>query len=162
MGGAIHINIKYFNLIWERMINKYLNEYFERVDNRKLIFNKDKIHNIEFEQKEIPIGQRGKKEISIKPDFYFEDENSIYVFDAKYYKDLSNIEYKQVAYTLLLGNSQLNRQKDIYSALFLPGTEPNGLHVLLSKEFEQMKEGCNYIIEQYMDVKMLMKNYIES
>lgn len=163
-GGAIHINIKYFNLIWERMINKYLNEHFERVDNqnRKLIFNKDKIHNIKFKAESMPIDQRYKDKNIIRPDFYFENENSVYAFDAKYYRDLNDIEYKQVAYTLLLGNRQLKGQKDICSALFLPGTRPNGLHVLLNKEFEQMKEGCNYIIEQYMDVKMLMKNYIEN
>lgn len=161
-GGAIHIKIKYFDLIWERMINKYLNEHFEGVDSqgKKLLFNTEKINAIKFRPESMPIDSRFNDRNIIRPDFYFENENIMYVFDAKYYRDLKDIEYKQLAYTLLLGNRHIKGAKAICSALFLPGRKDSGLNLFLNEEFKQLKDGCNYIIEQYLDVKMLMGDYI--
>lgn len=161
-GGSIHIKIKYFNLVWERMVNRYLNEYFIGVDNenRKLIFNSSKINNCKFNAKDFTLDNRFSDKNIIRPDFYYEKEKDIYVFDAKYYENLKELNYKQVAYTLLLGNSQLKNNKNICSALFMPGIHENGLHLVLNDNFKQLKEGCNYIIEQFLDMHQMMKNYI--
>lgn len=162
-GGCIHIKIKYFNCVWERMINQYLNEYFGYFDknSKKLIFNEDKTNSFYFKPKSMMIDPRYSNRNVIRPDFYYENDSSVYVFDAKYYEELNDIEYKQMAYTLLLGNRRLKGTKDICSALFLPGIKTNGLHVLLNEEFEQQKDGCNFILEQYMDVKKTMKKYLK-
>ena len=46
--GNIHLKINYFDRIWERMVNQYLNECFVKVDeeNRKLIFEPKRKKNI--------------------------------------------------------------------------------------------------------------------
>ena len=171
-GGAIHIKIKYFKNIWEKMINKYLNEHFEgievkdiknlkNIEDINLIFNnKEKTNKLKFIKDRKLIDSRLNDKNILEPDFYFENEKVMYVFDAKYYNNLDSIEYKQVAYTLLYGNRKTKGGIEIYSVLFLPGRKTNKFNVLLNEEFKQQKNGCNFIIEQYMDVKMIMKNYI--
>ena len=84
----------------------------------------------------------------------------MYVFDSKYYTDIADLNYKQVAYTILLGNSQLGDKKNLYSALLLPGKRENGWHLKLNLPYCQLNQGCNYIIEHFLDVKLLMKNYL--
>lgn len=161
-GGAIHFKINYFDMIWESMVNKYLNDCFVKVDteNNKLIFDyKRKKHNKKFENKKFNI-DKSEHGFFIRPDHYYSDENTIYVFDSKYYKEITDLNYKQFSYTILLGNSKFGNNKELYSALLLPGKNKNGLHLKLDLPYCQLNQGCNYIIEQFLNVKLLMKNYL--
>ena len=161
-GGAIHFKINYFELIWESLVNKYLNDCFVEVDkeNNKLIFDiKKNIHIKKFQNKKFNI-DKSKHSFSIRPDHYYNDENTIYVFDSKYYNNITDLNYKQFSYTILLGNSEIGRNKNLYSALLLPGKSENGLHLKLDLPYCQLNQGCNYIIEQFLNVKLLMKNYL--
>lgn len=160
--GAIHIKINYFDMIWQKMVNKYLNDCFVKVDeeHRKLEFEYDKSKkHFSFNSKKFDIDVSEHKYYII-PDHYYNDETSIYLFDSKYYQEISDLNYKQFSYTILLGNSQLGNSKKLYSALLLPGKKPNGIHLQLDIPYCQMNPGCNYIIEQYLDVKLIMKNYL--
>lgn len=144
------------------MINQYLNDCFIDVDveNQKIIFdNKGKQRN-DFNAKVFNDIDDSISKFSIIPDHYMERKDNIYVFDSKYYQTLDQLNYKQFVYTLLIGNSQLGRNKNIYSALLLPGTTKSGFHIKLSVPYSQLKPGCNYIIEQYLNIKYIMKNYI--
>lgn len=161
--GEIHIKINYFDKVWEKMVNKYLNECFIKVDeeNSKLIFEYNRSNETKkFVSKTFNIDVSDNK-YSIRPDHYCEEDNTIYVFDSKYYTDISDLNYKQYTYTILLGNSQMKSNKKLYSALLLPGKNEGRFHVKLDSQYCQLNPGCNYIIEQYLDVKTLMKNYIE-
>ncbi len=161
-GGAIHIKINYFDMIWEKMVNKYLNDCFVKVDkeNRKLEFKYERIKRANhFNSKKFNI-DRSEHKFSIKPDHYCEEEDNMYVFDSKYYDEISDLNYKQFSYTILLGNSQLGNNKNLYSALLLPGKNRGKLHLKLDIPYCQLNQGCNYIIEQFLDVKLLMKNYL--
>lgn len=161
-GGSIHFKINYFDMIWEKMVNKYLNECFVAVDkeNNELIFDpKRKQHIKRFENKKFNI-DKSEHKFFIRPDHYYSDENTIYIFDSKYYKNITDLNYKQFSYTILLGNSNIGNNKNLYSALLLPGNSRNNLHLKLDIPYCQLNEGCNYIIEQYLDVKLLMKNYL--
>ena len=82
------------------------------------------------------------------------------MFDSKYYKNITDLNYKQFSYTILLGNSELGNNKNLYSALLLPGKSRNGLHLKLDLPYCQLNQGCNYIIEQFLSVRLLMKNYL--
>lgn len=162
-GGAIHFKIRYFNLIWEDMVNKYLNECFVEVNEEKyeIIFDNNRNGKLnKFNKKSFPI-DKSKHKFIIEPDHYYESENDMYIFDSKYYVDMSYLNYKQFAYTILLGNSELCYNKNLYSAMLLPGNSNNGLHLKLDRPYCQMKKGCNYIIEQFLNVKLLMKNYMD-
>lgn len=161
-GGAIHFKINYFDRVWESMVNKYLNDCFVKVDkeNHKLIFDyKKRKSNKKFANRRFDI-DKSEHEFYIQPDHYYSDENTIYVFDSKYYNDITDLNYKQFSYTILLGNSQLGNGKELYSALLLPGKSKNGLNLKLDLPYCQLNEGCNYIIEQFLSVKLLMKNYL--
>ncbi len=161
-GGAIHIKINYFDMIWEKMVNKYLNDCFVRVDeqNRKLEFKyeRNKKSN-NFKSKKFDI-DKSEHKFSIKPDHYLNDGENMYVFDSKYYNEINDLNYKQFSYTILLGNSQLGKNRKLYSALLLPGKSKGKLHLQLDIPYCQLNQGCNYIIEQFLDVKLLMKNYL--
>ena len=161
-GGAIHLKINYFDMIWESMVNKYLNDCFVKVDKEKnkLIFDyKRKQLNKRFENKKFNI-DKSEHQFFIRPDHYYSDENTIYLFDSKYYNDITDLNYKQFSYTILLGNSNIGSNKNLYSALLLPGKSKNGLHLKLDLPYCQLNQGCNYIIEQFLSVKLLMKNYL--
>lgn len=159
--GNIHFKINYFNRIWERMVNKYLNDFFVGVDSdrNELIFEKGK-DSVSFQPKKFDDIDISENKFSIIPDHFFDEGKNLYVFDSKYYEHIDDLNYKQVTYTLLLGNSKMGREKNIYSALLLPGNRKNRLHIVLNTPYQQMKPGCNFIIEQYLDVKKLMKNYL--
>ncbi len=161
-GGAIHFKINYFETIWEAMVNKYLNDCFVKVDkeNYRLIFDyKNKQNKIKFENKKFNI-DKSEHKFFIKPDHYYLDDNTIYIFDSKYYQNITGLNYKQFAYTILLGNSQFCTGKDIYSALLLPGKNKSRLHLKLDLPYCQLKHGCNHIIEQFLSVGLLMRNYL--
>lgn len=161
-GGAIHFKINYFDMIWESMVNKYLNDCFVKVDkeNCKLIFDYKKKQNTKkFENKKFNI-DKSEHKFFIRPDHYYSDEDTMYVFDSKYYGDITDLNYKQFSYTILLGNSELGNNKNLYSALLLPGKSRNGLHLKLDLPYCQLNQGCNYIIEQFLSVRLLMKNYL--
>lgn len=161
-GGAIHFKINYFDIIWESMVNKYLNDCFVDVDkeNCKLIFDYKKRQDIKkFANKNFNI-DKSYHRFSIRPDHYYSDENTMYVFDSKYYENIMDLNYKQFSYTILLGNSELGNNKNLYSALLLPGRSKNGLHLKLDLPYCQLNQGCNYIIEQFLSVRLLMMNYL--
>lgn len=162
IGGEIHFKINYFHVIWESMVNKYLNDCFVKMDkeNYKLIFDYKKRKNAKKFKKEKFNIDKSKHKFIIQPDHYYSDENSIYVFDSKYYNNITDLNYKQFSYTILLGNSKLGNNKNLYSALLLPGRSKNGLHLKLDLPYCQLNQGCNYIIEQFLNVRVLMKNYL--
>lgn len=177
-GGPYHFKIGYFELIWQSMVNKYLNDNFVGVDKatREILFDSgEKKVKIRFEfQHNFTIDDENDKKII--PDHFYEDEyNNIFLFDSKYYYEMDGLDYKQIAYTLLIGNSKKRCHKNLYSTLILPGkckktdTESEEdfksdvnikKHLILNKIYKQLNDGCNVIMEQYIDVKEAMKNYI--
>lgn len=164
-GGNIHFKILYFDLIWQDMVEKYLNDYFVGVEEDNIKFNyKVKNHENKFKSKKFVIDTSQKKEkeqFNIVPDHYLETKDKIYLFDSKYYVKIKDLNYKQLAYTLLIGNSKDRSSKTLYSALILPGNEGTRIHIELTDEFKQLNKGCNKIIEQYLDVNTLMRNYLD-
>lgn len=167
-GGSIHFKINHFNLVWEAMIQKYLNDYFYGVNifNNNIIFDYTKrMQEERFEyQKHFKIDASDNK-FEIIPDHYYENEEAIYIFDSKYYIKIRELNYKQFAYTIMIGNSKTGKdkygnKKKLYSALLLPGSREHKMHIILTDEYAQLNEGCNKIIEQYIDVNSVMLNYL--
>ena len=70
------------------------------------------------------------------------------------------MNYKQFTYNVLIGNNKMSKEKILYSALLLPGLKENSFHLNLVDEFGQDNDSCNFIIEQYLPVKTIMKNYL--
>lgn len=161
-GGAIHIKINYFDVIWEKMINKYLNDYFKEFDPKThslLFYDKKGKFNKKFSSESFEI-DKSNHNFSIKPDHYLNDEKIVYIFDSKYYDDVNDLNYKQFAYNVLISNKTFPEEKIIYSALLLPGKKESKIHLDIVDEFRQGNVGSNCIVEQYLPVKEIMQNYL--
>lgn len=161
-GGDIHIKISYFDKIWERMISKYLNKYFESVDEstNSLTFDKGMLSSrIEFTPKEFLVDNSHHK-FRIRLDHYAKQDDAIYIFDSKYYYNIRDLNYKQFAYNELLRGTVANNIK-IHSALILPSSSSDlKLHFSISPSFVGSRKTGTKIIEQYLDIKEVMQTYV--
>jgi hypothetical protein len=163
-GGDIHVKIKYFNLVWEEMVEQYLNSHFIGVDNvnKKLIFDINQMYSkIKFSKKIFNIDKSDNK-FTIEPDHYFIDEELQYIFDAKYYGNLDHLNYKQYSYHELLKNKR-DDDKTI-SALLIPSDKDNcsEIHLSVANEFIPEGHAGTTIISQKLKIKEVMVSYINS
>lgn len=161
-GGEIHLKINYFDMIWERMVEKYLNDYFEKIDKKSdmLIFNKNILKSsIVFKSKEFTVDTSPHK-FKIRLDHYASTDNAIYIFDSKYYYKVTEMNYKQFAYNELFRGSA-HKDVEIYSSLILPyHYSKSDLHFSFSPQFLGEKSTGTKITEHYLKVKEVMNNYI--
>lgn len=165
-GGPVHIKINYFNLIWQTMVNKYLNDCFVGVDkfNQSIIFDETiEKSPVSFKSKKYIIDTSSHR-FEVELDHYGCLNNDQYVFDSKYYGEIDELNYKQFVYDELMDNYANQQHKiNTHSALLLPGTSPNKLHLDLLPNFGQLKNNKKHqITEQYLNVKTIMKHYINS
>nr|WP_263327106.1 hypothetical protein [Neobacillus sp. Marseille-Q6967] len=169
--GSKHIEIKIysFHLIWEEMIKSYLNKYFSKIDdeNEEIFFENtgDKKHN--FQKREFELDSRrkikGLKTYKIEPDYYFEEGENKYIFDAKYYTEINKLDYKQISYYFLLKNYENDMKLKIYNALILPTSEPNmkNVHFHLDKEYCEAEEEFK-ILEYYLNMQRMIQIYLNN
>ena len=161
-GGDIHIKINYFDKIWEQMVSKYLNRYFRCVDevSDTIIFDKSLVASRwRFKAKEFSIDD-SPHQFKIRLDHHAKQEDSIYIFDSKYYYNVSDLNYKQFSYNEILRGG-IPKSTNIYSALILPSNSTfSNLHFLLSPSYLGDRRTGTKIIEQYLNLKEVMENYI--
>lgn len=163
-GGNIHIKLNYFDRIWERMVGVYLNKYFVNVDDSLNKINFDRNINISalsFQTKEFRV-DNSPNSFKIRLDHFAYDDESIYIFDSKYYESISELNYKQFSYNELLRGSISDGIK-IHSALLLPYySDITKLHFLLDPIYLGTRKTGTKILEQYLNVKDVMETYILS
>lgn len=162
-GSQIQIKLFSFHLIWEDMVNQYLNNFFLEVDdNYQLLFASKKQNRNSFKQSIFDLDERRKNEgiktYKIIPDFYQEEFDRRYIFDAKYYNSMDELDYKQLSYMFLLKNYQDNYKK-VFSALILPtsGEQLQKIHFWLDDNFTKEKVK---IIELYLNIRYILKTYL--
>lgn len=163
-GGDIICKHYDFENVWERMIENYLNNYFDKIDENFFpIFNDTKNKKIlHFNKGHFKINA-AKLDQSIQPDHYYVDENqNQYIFDSKYYDTSSNKDYKQIAYTAILKDF---KEGNVYSILFLP-TEydrKSEMNFRLKEEYynlENPKDALK-IVYTYLNVKDVMIKFLK-
>lgn len=177
--GAHTIKLKTwsFNLIWEEMIENYLNNYFKRINEDGYIdFSSTKnIKRMNFEKRIFfpdSLKQNGR---GLEPDYYLIENNVRYIFDSKYYDEIKELNYKQVAYYFLLkyheGIERIADNRTIVTPLFthniliLPtdleqSNEKNfKVHFDLNTTFNRDETEFK-IKEQYCNIKNVMMTYI--
>lgn len=164
--GSTHFRNYKFQHVWEDMINKYLNNYFDKVNDSGLVFKKQNIRNINFRKESYIVGKSARGNVEIKPDHYAlvdqQQEKYQYIFDSKYYNKYGRVDYKQITYFEFLKN----RADKTYNALILPtfGKKKNELHIKLFEEFESStvdtKQEKLVIWNTYLNIKEVMKNYL--
>lgn len=163
-GGKTHIRIKYFDKIWQDMVELYLNKHFVSVDktSNQLLFDPS------LSQSKYIFNSTRYSDIDISPNTFNIDVdhisvqgNELYIFDSKYYSDLNELNYKQYSYNEIL-RYYYPSVSEIYNALILPGIEVKSeLHFNLAPKYRgTSRHQGNSIIAQYLLPKELMCEYI--
>lgn len=166
-GGKFYLKHYNFSIIWENMVEKYLDRYFQGVDtnkNNRLIFSQDRNKKYKFKKITFHPNLANKKQ-SIQPDHYYEDEENRYIFDAKYYNQVLGINYKQVSYVFFLrdyvGNKSTSISKKTYSSLILPFEKrKTKIHFKMNPRFSKLFEDM-IIGEEYLDIREVIETYLD-
>ena len=162
-GGKIHINIKYFDKIWQEMIGLYLNKHFVGIDitGDGLMFNEHQTRSlIVFEDKAYTDIDDSNHHFYIDVDHVAFDGNILYIFDSKYYFESKSLNYKQYSYNEIL-RYYYPGVTDIYNALLLPGDDGHEVHFSLNSAYAGSRTIGNTIIEQYLPIKRVMEDYLD-
>ena len=108
-----------FSSVWEKAVEKYLNDYFVEMKDGKLKYNEEKNAGKKKFRKHVNRGyNRARPEWSMQPDHYYKDGNTLYIFDSKYYNDVTDLNHKQFVYHVLYGR----KVKVTYDALIIPSS----------------------------------------
>lgn len=169
-GGDIQLKIYSFHLVWESMVGEFLRNKFVKVNDAYEFVFSEKAEHKAFEKKAAYPDIRGKDGFRIEPDYYLVSDHIRYIFDAKYYQSLNELDYKQVAYYFLLKHFEAPRDSDgavirelqTYNALILP-TEKESYshtHFELNPDFNR-DETKFVIIAQYLHTLTVMNNYAQ-
>lgn len=158
-GGKVSIIHYNFELVWESMVEKYLNDYFLGVDNEGLLFSNTRTADMYKFTKEKFYVDMANPNHRLEPDHYFLDERVQLIFDSKYYSSINNLDHKQIVYQSILKT----KAKETFNALLLPtsGAHKSKVHFNLKDEYLTATEKRIKIFEYYLNMKMVMENYVE-
>lgn len=161
-GGKIHIKIRHFNIIWQKMLGYYLNRHFigMSTNGEQTLFDGNITEStIRFEDviyNDIDDSPHG---FSIDIDHVAITNNELYIFDSKYYANANDFNYKQFAYNELL-RYYINDIVAINNVLLLPGRSGSGIHFSMSPKYQGPRTIGNKIIEQYLEPRDVMRDYV--
>lgn len=162
-GGKIHVKIRYFDKIWQEMINCYLNKHFIGMKNggTELEFDENVSSSVvQFTYGSFHVDV-SEHDFSIEVDHLATTNTDLYIFDSKYYYEANKLDYKQYSYIEILRYKYPSRLA-IYSALLLPGRKESKIHFELAPEYVGIRNTGNQIIEQYIETKRIMKSYMDN
>ncbi len=161
-GGRIHVKVRYFDMIWQCMISKYLNRHFVGIDssNGSAVFD-EKLHNsvITFSQKRFLDIDVSHHNFYIDIDHIAYENNVLYIFDSKYYYDITELNYKQLSYNEIL-RFHYPGVKEINNILILPGKDSVDLHFSYAPGYVGDRTIGTKIVEQFIRTKKVMEDYI--
>lgn len=165
IGGIYYLKHYTFSAIWEKMVERYLNNHFQDIESNKMIFNKEKSFQNNF-HKEIFYPNKMNSVQNIQPDHYMTRGDKQFIFDAKYYNCVRGINYKQVAYYFFLERLSEDaplflkkKYSKTYTALILPGDIEQKIHFKFNSEFNSLEKDF-VILEYYLNVRDAITSYL--
>jgi len=171
-GGIFQLKIYSFHVVWEDMVRHYLTRFFKGINDRNEMEFSDEARKNEFKKRIFHPDIRGEAGYALEPDFYWylKDKNIRYIFDAKYYHKIEELDHKQISYYFLLKHygldknnpGQVTDQPKTYNALILPseGENESIVHFRLNPFFNR-DENDFEIIEQYLNMEKVMEYYFK-
>ncbi|UNC19685.1 LlaJI family restriction endonuclease [Latilactobacillus sakei] len=93
-----------FETTWEYIVEEYLNQQFSGFKDEKLIFSAARKNIFKFDTQVTVDVDKAHKDHRIRLDYFVRINNTQYIFDAKYFRNIYGLNYKQLAYSLLLKN----------------------------------------------------------
>lgn len=164
-GGCYYFKHYTFSSVWEDIVMNYLKMNFKEVKQNSLIFDEKNSNHIDFKKKKFSPNMANKNH-SISPDYYYSKGKAQFIFDAKYKSNIDGIDYKQISYFLFLkeiaDNSVSNpNYTETYSALLLPSENSfSQIHFQMDPLFSKSNRDI-IVIEEYLDTKKVIKNYLK-
>lgn len=158
IGGDIVFKHYNFELVWESMVESYLNRYFRGIKDGLPNFDTTEYKNdINFKKARYNVNKINKNH-RIEPDHYFVDENTQYIFDSKYYVNLKKIDYKQIAYYSILKS---NVSGETFNVLILPSSNEieSKLYFELEESYYEGDGNKIRIITTYLNTKKVLENF---
>lgn len=159
-GGNMLFKRYNFEIVWESMVEKYLNNYFVKIKDGLPIFgDRAVVKETLFKSKSFTVNKLNKsKKHKIRPDHYYIDDDNQYIFDSKYYINLEELNYKQIAYYSIL-KSQSKRKT--FNALILPTSNESSSeeYFELADEFFDLEGDRISIAAVHLNIKNIMEIY---
>lgn len=163
-GGATHVKIDYFDLVWQDMVSKFLNNHFVGMNYSSVGLKFDKTickSPINFESVQYSDIDASIHSFSINVDHIANTGTELYIFDSKYYDEIYELNYKQLAYNEILRYRYASiPEENIYNALILPGKECCKVHFEMTPFYAGPRKNKSKILEQYLDIKEIMEDYV--
>lgn len=153
----------HFNNVWEKSVEKYLNNYFVGIKNNKLEFSSSGRH---FKFKKLVLKNYNdvlkRSRDNLQPDHYcFDNEHQAqYIFDSKYYDHINGLNYKQFVYHMIL----YNKANETYDALIMPSEDKTftEVHLDLDKEYLPIRNQRVKILLTHLRTQDVLQNFTES
>lgn len=162
IGGKIHVKIRHYNMIWQKMINQFLNRHFAGID----AINDSAIFDLKIDTSAVPFASKEYNDIDISKNGFSIDidhisftDGKLYIFDSKYYVILDELNYKQFSYSEIL-RYHYPDMIGMYNVLLLPGRERSSVHFSLAPGYIGARSIGTKIIEQYLEPKIVMNDYL--
>ena len=159
-GGDMVFKRYNFEIVWESMVEKYLNNYFVEMKNGLPVFNDNSIvKEFSFKSKSFTVNTLDKyKRHKIRPDHYYIDGDNQYIFDSKYYVNLEELNYKQIAYYSILKSKS---KGNTFNALILPTSNKSSSeeYFELADEFYDLEGDRISIAAVHLNIKNVMEIY---
>ncbi|WP_317317280.1 hypothetical protein [Longibaculum muris] len=161
-GGNAHIRIRYFDMIWQKMMALYMNKHFVDIDSvtGAVIFDKNQYKSpITFNDTTFNDIDLSHHHFSIDIDHIAFDNNRLFIFDSKYYSKINELNYKQLSYNEIL-RYHYPGVTEIHNILFLPGDYSCNKHFSYGPNYIGPRKIGSQIIEQYVNIKDVMVDYL--
>lgn len=162
-GGKLHVHIRYFDMVWQEMVGRYLNRHFVRMDaaGERAVFDAaQQAGPVRFQPKTYNDIDDSSHHFSINIDHAAYQDDVLYIFDSKYYVEVTGLNYKQFSYHEIL-RCHYPEAVAVHNMLLLPGREGGRLHFSLAAEYRGGRTDGSKIIEQYLEPKNVMESYVE-
>lgn len=166
LGGGFAFRHYSFQLLWEDMVLAYLNRHFAGFgpDGGLLLGGRSGNPGVVFEKGHFHLNAANAAQ-ALEPDYYTvsDDGRSQYVLDAKYYSKVSELNYKQLSYTLLLDSLRddtgQRRFKHTNSTLLLPARErATSVHFIADQRQSRLRSGLK-ITEEYLNIREITEDF---
>ena len=161
-GGRVHVKIRYFDMIWQKMIGTYINRHFAGIDpgSGAAVFDESlQCSSMVFADTTYSDIDDSHHHFEIDIDHVALANNILYIFDSKYYTDITKLNYKQFSYNEIL-RYHYPGIVEMDNILILPGEEHADLHFSLSPNYIGTRTIGTKIIEQFLPPKRIMEDYL--
>lgn len=159
---------KNFENYWESMVQAFINSNLYNIESSGELIFKNNCKRYKFEKQSEYIESKKiiesglSRKFNVEYDHLYITLNKIaYLFDSKYYKQIQNLDYKQMAYYFILKSSQKHINKEVVNGLILPTEE--GYHYKIhldTRDREGLLEDL-FIVEHYLNVKKVIESFVK-